>query len=842
MPNPWEMDWQTSRAPGAMGNRTVVVGPADPNRQATMRGTNVRTDIDAAQLPYAGGKAAADLRKANADAAKAERDLVTTPPVDPKVAERIKALGLDDILSAIRESATAIKGGRATGYTGALLRTVGMGTSANDLTGSLETIKSKVTLDQLAQLKQQSSTGASGLGALTGREGDMLASSIASLDLTQSDDKLLASLAKIQRHALSLKAIQAGENPDDAAVAKKYGIVLPGAKAQTPPGQDKSSQMIVGPGKDGNGGGGLALAKGNVRVDPATAAAMDGVKTHLSSMVRKGASQTDIDAYTDSIKVPRFDARASIKFRDEHPEYKGGFSVVAPPQGIPMSPLAVVGNTIAQSGPGVAMMGLGDMVSGGTLDNMTSNPGLARAIMGAGANEHPNWNLAGQTAGGVLAGLTGEALLKRAGAGGMAATIGGDVIPGAAYGAGSTDDGKSRLMGAATGGAAGLAGGVIGRGMGRAVAGITDPATRLLADAKVRMTPGQVIGGPVKALEDRLAGLPGIGDIIRPQRVRGMEDFNRAAFQEASPAITDIGQSGVQQARQAVGDAYGNALNGKAVQIDGQLGTDLGDALTGIRAVPRVGEEVAQTVEDTLPPYFSPGGTLTGENMQPMLQELGALKGGYAGDPLGYRVGKGIAKVEDSITGMMNRQAPEVMPAYNAAKYLHAQKETLKNAVLSAEGQGGTFTPLQLARSSINGTKRFGGSDAAAVGDRPFNDLTQAGQEILPSKIPDSGTAGRAMLIPGALGFGGGAIGGGRGYADSGEGDGMSGTAKGAGAGAIAGIGAGAALASPYVLRGLIQKALTANRPDIAVQLGNALGQSRLPGALALPQLLSEGN
>lgn len=52
-------------------------------------------------------------------------------------------------------------------------------------------------------------------------------------------------------------------------------------------------------------------------------------------------------------------------------------------------------------------------------------------------------------------------------------------------------------------------------------------------------------------------------------------------------------------------------------------------------------------------------------------------------------------------------------------------------------------------------TKKFGGKKSAARGDMPFADLHQYGKDVLPSKVPNSGTADRGLMsyaLPVALG------------------------------------------------------------------------------------------
>lgn len=837
MPQFWENDPIVARAPQQGG--FVPMTGADP----LLPGKVVRQQQEIQQGAAEVAKTPAELRLLNAQASeteakarKAASELSTA--IDPAIAQRIGDLQLDDMLHAVEQAAALINGGGATGYTGAIKRTFGVGTDANDLSGALTTLKSNVMLDKLKELKNASATGASGMGALSEREGQMLASVIGSFDLKQSDPKLLDSLARIRQHALALKAIQAGKNPDDPAVQKAFGIGNPNVDATPPgggtPGADKSSGLIGGP-QDGGGPSQMGLAQGSTMSadDPA----LLGMRKHVSEMVRRGATQADIDQYAQSVGYPdKLDASAAIDFRTKHPEYQGGYSVAVQPRSVPMTLPRMLLNQAAQGPVGAYALGAGDMVSGGTLDNLTDNPALARAGMAGVAAQQPLPTLAGQITGGGLMGAGVEAGAARLGASGLGAMLAGDALPGMAYGAGSADDGN-RLAGAGIGGLAGVIGGTAGRGIGRLVSGAADPAVQYLADRGVRLTPGQMFGGAGKRLEDAATSIPLVGGIIRNQRRRGVEDFNRAAFSEALAPIqavagNEIGENAVDQAQRAVGGAYDNALNGQRVSIDPQFGTDLSAAITGAGAIPRVGGEVVDSLGQIVPPHFDPAGNLTGENMQPLLRELRQFRSGYRNDPMGNRVNASVQDAENAITGMFDRQAPDVMPQFRAANEAYGNLATLEQAVLAAGNTGGRFMPSQLGRVARQGARRFQGRGAAARGDVPFFELQRAGQDVLPSSLPDSGTASR-LLLPGALGLGGAGVGGARGGYENG----VSGAEEGGGTGALTGLGIGAALASPYALRPILQRVMAANRPQAVRVLGDYLGATRLPGALALPLL-----
>jgi hypothetical protein len=86
-----------------------------------------------------------------------------------------------------------------TGVVGAAAQYV-PGSAAYGLRSELKTVIANLAFDTLAQLKQQSSTGASGLGSVTEKEMDLLKSAVAEFDLAKSDKDLVRAANTVVRH------------------------------------------------------------------------------------------------------------------------------------------------------------------------------------------------------------------------------------------------------------------------------------------------------------------------------------------------------------------------------------------------------------------------------------------------------------------------------------------------------------------------------------------------------------------------------------------------------------------------------------------------------------------
>jgi hypothetical protein len=134
----------------------------------------------------------------------------------------INDLGTGELLDSIARARDNLKSGWATGVWGALAEAKpGGGTPRDNFLGNLTGIKGSLIQDKLLALKQASKTGASGMGALSEKEGELLASSVAALTPDMSQEEYIKSFKTIAQHAKTLEAIRDGKDPRDPAVQRE---------------------------------------------------------------------------------------------------------------------------------------------------------------------------------------------------------------------------------------------------------------------------------------------------------------------------------------------------------------------------------------------------------------------------------------------------------------------------------------------------------------------------------------------------------------------------------------------------------------------------------------------
>lgn len=469
----------------------------------------------------------------------------------------------------------------------------------------------------------------------------------------------------------------------------------------------------------------------------------------------------------------------------------------------------------------------------------------------------PGATTLGNIAGGIPAAAAMELGLGAAAArmapGMLASAVRSPLLADAAYGATTAaTNGDNPLLGAMAGTGGGVVGRNAARGVGNALGGVRDAGVQTLRNAGVPLTLGQavgqggIVGRTIKGIEDRFSGIPLVGDIVNARRREGIEGFNRAAFDEGLAPVGGTtngvtGAQGVDAARRVRSDAYGAALNGQQFTADAPF---IADMQATIDAANRLPETMRGNALDTLRmrvgESFDNAGNLSGNDFQQSLRGLRRDASSFEDQPYGYDFGNVTRQAESGLRDMVARQAPDVLPAYDAANAANRNVSILQDATNRARngtrsGETDLFMPSQLADAAAANARRFGGTQGTT--QQPFYDLSRAGQRVLPNAVPDSGTAGRLLL--GSLALGGAGAGAGNFGGDStlGRAADIGSTVSYSGA---ATLGALAALGSRPAQRALVS--LVADRPDLAVRVGENINRylarpGGIFGAAAVPAL-----
>jgi hypothetical protein len=411
----------------------------------------------------------------------------------------------------------------------------------------------------------------------------------------------------------------------------------------------------------------------------------------------------------------------------------------------------------AGSAPGAFVAQMADAATAGTVGALAGPQG--RGALDAMSQTSPNAAMAGSIVGGITGAGAAEAGLAARAPAALArfAPRAADFLYGGTTGFNKAKEGEG-LSGAATGAALGVVGGAVGesamRAAGRALQGIGSPAAQYLRERGVPLTVGQLVsqsgpvGRTVKKVEDALTSIPGIGNMIDARRMEGLEGFNRAAFEVGSETtgnqVQDLGGAGLGQLHGAVQQAYRGALDPVRIDAnDADLINDLGAVRQYVQSIPNVdgAQDAAMAglmsrVDGAIDPATD---TMTGRGFQEAYRGLARTGRERANRDYGHEVGQAMRRAQDALAGVLERQNPGAFQGFQNANQANRRMNVLADAVGRAKNQERElFTPAQLNAADATSATRLTGRVNSSMGGRPFSQLAQAAQAILPSRVPDS--------------------------------------------------------------------------------------------------------
>ena len=139
------------------------------------------------------------------------------------------------------------------------------------------------------------------------------------------------------------------------------------------------------------------------------------------------------------------------------------------------------------------------------------------------------------------------------------------------------------------------------------------------------------------------------------------------------------------------------------------------------------------------------GGTAPGKVVQGITSEIGRMMKGYSTDASfdKRQLAGFLGDTREAISDAISRQNPQYaqpLEQANAGWRLYAK---LRDAAGKQGSPTGEFYPAQLERAA----KRGESAGSKAKGTAPLQDFASAGKEVIPSKVPDSGTPERAAMM-----------------------------------------------------------------------------------------------
>lgn len=434
--------------------------------------------------------------------------------------------------------------------------------------------------------------------------------------------------------------------------------------------------------------------------------------------------------------------------------------------------------------------------------------------------------------GNVLGSAPLAAFAPAGGAAGLASAAGRGAVGGALGGlfapvtSGNSEDfWRTTAQQAATGALGGAVLGPVFNQLGRVISPNVSQDVQALRSAGVNPTPGQILGGGWARTEEKLGSVPILGDFIKGAQGRAVREFNEAAYNQALAPIGkkfsgEVGQEGIDKISRLIGDAYDDVLPKMRLHADPQFQQEVVNLSQLAGGLPKAQQDqFMNIVRSQIGAKMSPAGYMDGKTLKGVQSELGRIAKGYLGDSSFDQrmLGQAVQELRDTVDRtLMRTNPPELAQQLQNANQAWANFVRLRAAAATqgAANNEGVFTAAQLSNAVRSADKSVGKGDFAK-GRALMQDLAGAGQRVLGSKYPDSGTAGRGSLLAALASVPATA------YAPT------------ATLAALGGIGVGSL---PYARLGqrLIASALT-SRPQVAQPIGqfvNRLGTVGLPGGL----------
>lgn len=320
-------------------------------------------------------------------------------------------------------------------------------------------------------------------------------------------------------------------------------------------------------------------------------------------------------------------------------------------------------------------------------------------------------------------------------------------------------------------------------GVGTVVGGVTGPAlegvakvavpaisdkARMLAD-KSKPTIGSLLGSFAQRMEGSGASFPFTGNMIRE---RILDSFKANQQSLADDALAHVGKVLPQDAARPqpgfettkyLGDELGKSFH----DLYGSISLDRNAAYD--RARSRVTDaakkflpegpqkqfkqeikEIAEDVHAVVGTSRGAGAALTGDEVQTMISMLKNRENVFlrSQSPMDQKVGRYLKQYREAITKTVEDQNPGFKQKYDQASIAYVKYLIMENAGKDPSGWAmeGVPNPTQYARAVYKADKSLR-KGASAKGETLMQDWASAAKDVLPIKVPDSGTSERGAIL-----------------------------------------------------------------------------------------------
>lgn len=311
---------------------------------------------------------------------------------------------------------------------------------------------------------------------------------------------------------------------------------------------------------------------------------------------------------------------------------------------------------------------------------------------------------------------------------------------------------------------------------------------KLLADKGIYATPMSASGASLKAAEDKLMSIPGVGDILAAGRRAGVKDYNKYIITDTSGGPlpgAGYGREAFDAALDRFNTRYDDALNGlhlnindPAIQssfnnvvrnneLDKQGLDTFNQTWNNFRANHAQGSMPITGVNTpglSVQNPFGPPTLIDGSGVQRLTQKFGERAKSFqqSKDPYHNQTGDAYSDAREELFNAVANQNIGNKGAAGVQKLKDTNLDYARfSPVMSAGNRAaatrrdGVFSPAEGLGALKQHMERRGNGNMFLRGQGDNQDVHQAANNVLGSSYPDSGTAGRLAVTSLALGGGG---------------------------------------------------------------------------------------
>lgn len=272
--------------------------------------------------------------------------------------------------------------------------------------------------------------------------------------------------------------------------------------------------------------------------------------------------------------------------------------------------------------------------------------------------------------------------------------------------------------------------------------------SQMLAEGQ-ELTPGQIAGGIAADLEEKAMSIPIVGTMIRSQRAKNVEFFNRRTINKALMGVgaklnrgTEMGHKAIDEMHSKISAKYTALLPKINIGVDKAFGKQINnlDALTQYLTPDKARQFQTILKSDVLDRFI--GGQMSGNTLGKIQTKLRTLSEKLnRGTPDDLMLKDAVDEIKNALQKLSMRSNPQHAAELKRLHRAYQRSMTIKDAA-SARGSEGIFSPAQLT-AAVRKADKSRSKSAFARGKASMQREAEAAQSVLANRVPDSGTPGR---------------------------------------------------------------------------------------------------